>query len=233
MREASSHGGRTRERIGPNTYRRQTKTGQVVYEVMFRDVDGVQRSQTFRATSDTAAMRESRKILAGRDAGERQVAAPVTLRDFVQKDFEPHLDALAAAGLRARQGVKLDKDHLRLYLLDDLGDLKLGDITGADIARVLRKLRLREPRPLTEGTLRHACNVLRSVFRLARSRRIVTRSPLDDLTRPNAPGSNRARPDGVSRSRSSPPSSATPPTSTGPPSRSSRSPAAGSARRSP
>ena len=40
MHEASSHDSRSRERIGPNTYRRRTKAGEVVYEVGFRDVDG-------------------------------------------------------------------------------------------------------------------------------------------------------------------------------------------------
>jgi integrase len=74
--------------------------------------------------------------------------------------------------------VKLDKDLLRLYLLPALGDHRLGAITGADVAALLRKMRAGG---LSESTLHRSLTVFGAVFRLARARRIVTRSPLDDL----------------------------------------------------
>jgi integrase len=52
---------------------------------------------------------------------------------------------------------------------------------GAAPARLLRELRSRRPRPLSESTLKHSLTVLGAIYRLARARKLVTRSPLDEL----------------------------------------------------
>src|SRR5919197_1341732 len=57
---------RRRERIAENTYRRLTKSGKVVFEVVFRDVDGRQRTRRLQARTERAAIREARGVLAGR-----------------------------------------------------------------------------------------------------------------------------------------------------------------------
>ncbi len=187
MQPESSHDPRRRERVADNVYRRSTSAGAVVYEARFRDADGRDRRRRLTATSERAALREARALLARRDNGERVTPAAVTLREFVASEFEPLLVSLAAAGRRSPQGVRLDSDHLRLYILPALGDLRLGAIEGADVAAMLRELRCRRrksrpaERALSEGSLRITLTVLRAVFRLARSRRIVTRSPLDEL----------------------------------------------------
>jgi len=178
MQPEVSHGSRSRERIGDNLYRRRTKAGKVVYEVIFRDVGGQQRQRRLDARTERAAVREARAVLAQRDGGERVVAADVTLGAFVADDFLPTIEALALAGRRSERAVEHDGAVLRLHVLPTLGDVRLGDIEPAQVAAVLRAMRRKK---LSESRVHQAVTVLRAVYRLARSRRIVTRSPLDEL----------------------------------------------------
>src|SRR4051794_40264091 len=120
MQDSSS---RIRVRIAPNTYKRYTKAGAVVFEVIFRDVDGVQRLRRLDARSERAAIREGRAVLASRDGGERIVAADLTLSELADREYWPMLEALARAEQRSRRGVDLYRDHWRLYVDPDLGAL--------------------------------------------------------------------------------------------------------------
>jgi integrase len=181
MQDEVSHGPTSRARVAPNVYRRQTKSSEVVYEAMFRDVDGRQRARRLDARTEKAAIREARALLAQRDGGDRVVALNATLRAFAESEYLPLIDSLAAAGRRSEQGVRLDRDYWRLYVEPALGDLRIGEISGAHVAAMLRGLRARG---LSESTLKHSLTVLGAIYRLARSRKIVTRSPLDEL----APG---------------------------------------------
>jgi hypothetical protein len=81
--------------------------------------------------------------------------------------------------------VSLDKTHCRLYLEPTLGDLRVGAITGGDVADVLRTIRGRK---LSESTAKHALTVLGAIYRLARARKVVTRSPLDARPRRKTAG---------------------------------------------
>jgi integrase len=148
------------------------------------------------ARSERAAIREARAVLAQRDSGDRVVPADVTLRGFVETECLPLLDSLEQAGRRSQHGVELDRNHWRLYLEPTLGDLRVGELTGSDVARLLRQLRSRRPRPLSESTLKHSLTVLGAIYRLARARKLVTRSPLDELDpgeRPRPRSSTRRR----------------------------------------
>ena len=178
MQNESSHGSGSRERVAENVYRRRTKRGEIVYEAQFRDVDGRQRLRRLEARSERGAVREARALLAQRDTGDRVVAAGVTLRDFVEQDYLPTLESLVAAGLRSEQSYLLYESTLRLYVLPALGDTRLGAIEPAQVAELLRTMRRKK---LSESRLHHALTVFRAVFRLARSRRLVTRSPIDEL----------------------------------------------------
>jgi integrase len=187
MHEQVSHDSRRRERVAENVYRRTTKRGEIVYEVQFRDVDGRTRRRRLTACSERAAIKEARTVLAGRDGGERVVPADVTLRAFWAAEYLPLAESLATAGRRSEQGVELDRNHWRLYVEPHLGDLRLGEVSGDDVAAMLRAGRTRRPKPLSESTLKHSLTVLGAIYRLARSRRgadgrpLVTRSPLDGL----------------------------------------------------
>lgn len=178
MPDRLSHGPTSRKRVAPNVYRRGTKSGELVYEAMFRDVDGRQRARRLDARTDRAAIREARALLAQRDGGDRAVSVNATLRTFAEAEYLPLIDSLAAARRRSEQGVRLDRDYWRLYVEPALGDLRIGDVSGADVAAMLRGLRARK---LSESTLKHSLTVLGAIYRLARSRKLVTRSPLDEL----------------------------------------------------
>jgi integrase len=199
MHEESSQvrRGAPRERVGPNLYRRLTSAGER-FDVAFRDTDGRLRFKVLEARTLRAAEREARRVLARRDTGDRVTPANITLRAFVADEYEPHIDALAAAGRKAEQGVRLEKDMLRLYVLPALGDLRLGAISGGDVAGLLRSMRGRrdkdgQPAPLSEASLHNACTVLRSIFRLARARKVITRSPLDELDESERPRRSTAK----------------------------------------
>jgi integrase len=178
MRKEVFHGARSRERVAPNLYRRTTKTGDAVFEVMFRDADGRQRARRLDATSERAARREVRAILAGRDGGDRVIAADVTLAGFWRDEYLPLAQSLAAAGRRSERGVQLYEEVWRRYVEPPLGAFRVGEVKGTDVACLLRDLRRRG---YAESTLHRALVVLRAIYRLARSRKLVTRSPLDEL----------------------------------------------------
>lgn len=177
MQSSSSHDSRRRERVAPNLYRRRTSAGDR-FDAAFRDTDGKLRFRVLEAHTQRDAEREARRLLAQRDRGERVTPDAVTFGEFVAREYAPHVDSLADAGRRSARGVNLDKDHLRLYLLPALGEKRLAAISGSDVAAVLRAQRARR---LSESTAHHTLTVLGAVYRLARARRIVTGSPLDEL----------------------------------------------------
>src|SRR5690242_971843 len=117
----SPHGSASRERVGENVYRRLTKRGDIVYELVFRDVDGRQKMQKLSATGERAAIREARGILARRDGGDRVVAAGLTLDELARRDYFPMLDSLVASGRRSERGVELYRDRYRLHISPALG----------------------------------------------------------------------------------------------------------------
>jgi integrase len=193
MRNESSHGSRSRERVVENVYRRRTKDGRVVYEVQFRDVDGRQRLQRLDARSERAAVREARVVLAQRDGGDRVVAADLTLCEFADRDYWPMLEGLADAGRRSRRGVELYRNSWRLYIADPLGDVRLGQIDAATLSTWMRSLRARG---LSDSTICGALLVVRAIYRLAMRRGLVARSPLDgldpaEMPRPRRGGAGR------------------------------------------
>lgn len=178
MHDESFHGSRSRERVAPNVYRRRTKTGGDVFEVMFRDVDGRQRARRLDARTERAAVREARAVLAQRDGGSRVVADRVTLSAFAAAEYLPLLESLAAAGRRSDRNVEHEQQRLRDHVEPTLGSLPLARIDGADVARMLRTLRADG---YAESTLHNALTTVRAVYRLARSRKLVRTSPVDEL----------------------------------------------------
>jgi hypothetical protein len=215
MREESSHGARSRERIAPNVYRRRTKAGADVFEVMFRDVDGRWRARRLDKRSERAALREARSILAGRDNGDRIVAAELTVDELAERDYFPMLESLAAAGQRSERGVDDNRDRYRQHVKPRLGEMRLGDVEPRHIAELIAAMRARKvagrPKPYAEATIANVIAVISALYRLARSRGYVARSPVDGLDRAELP-KPRVGGAGSSTSSSSPRSSATPPT---------------------
>ncbi len=83
-------------------------------------------------------------------------------------------------------------DSLKLHVLPDIGARKLSDITGADLQRLVERLRKkRNPRngkPLAASTVRNAIAPLRVVFRRALLLGLVFASPTAGLALPAARG---------------------------------------------
>jgi integrase len=181
-----------RKRLGENLYLRTDDAGVVIFEAHFRDVDGRQRCRKLAATSERAARRELRTILAARDGGERIVAASATLNELAEREFFPHLDSLAKAGRRSQRGVQKDRDSWRLYVRDGLGQRKLTAVEASHVAELIRSMRKRKStrgkgEVLSESTIASTLNVLRAFYRLAIARGYVTRSPLTGLDRGELP----------------------------------------------
>jgi hypothetical protein len=184
MHDQVSHGARSRERIAPNVYRRTTKSGVVVFEVMFRDVDGRQRARRLSATSERAAIREARATLADRDNGERIVAAGITVDDFAQQDYFPMLEGLVAAGRRAERGLDRYRYDYTRYVKPRLGDKRLGDMEPRHLSDLIRAMR---QAGFAESSIHNALMPLRGLYRLARSRGLAGRSPFDGLDSSEVP----------------------------------------------
>jgi hypothetical protein len=177
----SSRESRRRERIAENIYRRVTKAGVTVFEVVFRDVDGYQRTRRLDSRSERAAIREARAMLAGRDGGERVVAASLTVDELAQNEWVPLLDSLVAAGRRSERHTDDVRGRYRVHVQPHLGDMLLGDVEPRHVAALIRAMRARRPRPYAEATIANVLNVIRALYRLARSRGYVSRSPVAGL----------------------------------------------------
>ena len=187
------HGAATRERMAPNVYRRRTQGGAVVYETVFRDVDGKQRRRRLAATSERAAIRPARAILASRDGGDRVVAAGLTLDEFAEQEYFPMLDGLVAAGRRAERGRHRYRYDFDRYVKPTLGGRKLGDVEPRHLSDLIRAMRVDG---YAESTIFNALIPARGIYRLARSRGLIGRSPFEGLDpaeapRPSAGGSRR------------------------------------------
>jgi hypothetical protein len=166
---------RRRDRIAGNTYRRLTKSGKVVFEVVFRDVDGRQRTRRLQARTERAAIREARGVLAGRDGGQRVVPANVTIDDLANDEWFPLLDSLVGSGRRSERHTDDIKGRYRLHVEPRLGHMPLGDVEPRHIAALLRAMRSRKPRPNAEATIANVFNVIRALYRLARSHAATSR----------------------------------------------------------
>jgi integrase len=177
MRDESLQASRRRERVAPNLYRRFTKDGRERFDAYFRDGDGRLRTVALKATTQRAAERELRTLLSRRDSGERVVGDGLTLAAFADRDYFPLLDSLVAAGRRSERGVDLYRAKWRL-IEPILGELRLGKIEGRHVAELVRGMR-QDGR--AEATIASTLVVLRAIYRLARTRRLVSRSPVDEL----------------------------------------------------
>jgi integrase len=177
MRDESLQASRRRVRVAPNLYRRFTKDGRERFDAYFRDVDGRLRTVALKAETQRVAERELRALLRSRDLGERVVGDGLTLVGFTERDYFPLLDSLAAAGRRSERGVDLYRGKWRL-IEPVLGDLQLGKIEGRHVAELVRDMR---QEGYAEGTIASVLVVLRGIYRLARTRKLVSRSPVDEL----------------------------------------------------
>src|SRR5262249_54074995 len=178
MHDGSLHRTRSRERVAPNLYRRRTQSGEARFDCYLRDTDGHLRTVVLKARTESAAKRECRVLLAARDKGECVVGEAVTLAEFTERDYFPLLDSLAAAGRRSERGVALYRQRWDGHIEPELGARRLGRVEGKHVAELVRGMR---ESGYSEPTLGGVLIALRAISRLALSRHIVPRSPVDEL----------------------------------------------------
>jgi integrase len=184
MQDESLHGPASRVQVAPNVHRRTLKSGDVRYDVVFRDVGGRQRQKTLKARTERDAIKEARAVLAQRDGGDRVVGARVTLGDFADSDYLPTLDALVAAGRRAERGRDRYVYDFDRYVRPTFGGRRLGEIEARHLSELIRSMRLAG---YAESSIHNALCPVRAMYRLARSRGLVTGSPFDGLDRSELP----------------------------------------------
>jgi integrase len=177
----------SRERVAPNLYRRRTRAGEDRFDAYFRDTDGRLRTVVLKARTENAAKRECRALLADRDKGERVVGEAVTLAAFTEGEFFPLLDSLAAAGRRSEGGVALYRQRWGAHIEPVLGKRLIGRVEGKHVAELDRGLR---ERGYSESTVNGVNIVLRAIYRLAQSRRLISRNPVDELDPAERPKPN-------------------------------------------
>ncbi len=102
----------------------------------------------------------------------------LTLNEFVVEEYGPLQESLAHAGRRSWRGVELYRDRYERHIASGIGTLPIESIEGRDVAALLRDMR---SEGYAEATIAQALVVLRAMFRLARSRRVVSSSPVDEL----------------------------------------------------
>jgi len=89
--------------------------------------------------------------------------------------------------------------------------MRLGDVDPRHVSELIAAMRARKPRRYAEATIANVLKVLRALYRVARKRGYVARSPIDGLDPPSYRNPPSAAPAASSTSSSSPRSSAMPP----------------------
>jgi hypothetical protein len=179
------------------------KSGEVVFETAFRDVDGRQRLRRLDARNERAAIREARAVLAQRDGGERVVAAELTLDEVAERDYFPMLESLAAAERRSIRTVEDERDRYRLHVKPRLGHRPLGDVDPRELSELIATMRARKPKPYAEATIANVLGVVRGLYRVARRRATCPDRRLTGSTRPSSRGRRSAAPGACSTRPSS------------------------------
>ena len=91
------------------------------------------------------------------------------------------LESLAAADRRSTLGVEDDRDRYRLHVQPALGHRPIGDVDTRELSELIAAMRARKPKPYAEATIANVLGVVRGLYRVARSRGYVARSPVDGL----------------------------------------------------
>ena len=180
MHDEVSHGAGTRERIAENLYRRRTKAGRQ-FEVVFRDVDGRSTASARGSLRPRCRPRGARDPRRARRR-DRIVGAELTIDELAERDYFPMLDALAAAGRRSERNVDDDRDRYRLHV-QAAARRRCAWATSSPrhVSELVAAMRARRPKPYAEATIENVLGVVRGIYRLARSRGYVSRSPVDGL----------------------------------------------------
>lgn len=183
----------------PSTRKKTTKDGQVFYEIRvsrgrgqsyltsrWYPPDGWSQKAIDKELTKQAAEFE-RKVKAGEvisraerkenDLREKQEAAKIqTLKQFSEKVFMPSLTVRCSENTRCSYQLNLDN-----WILPSLGDLKMPDISSANINAVLLSM---QAQGKAQSTCVKVYTVLHSLFKMAYMGDVVEKNPMDKVERP-------------------------------------------------
>ena len=183
----------------PSIRKRTTKDGQVFYEIRvsrgrgqaylskrWYPPDGWSQKAIDKELTKQAAEFE-RKVKAGEvisraeqkenDLREKQEAAKIqTLRQYSETVFIPSLTVRCSENTRCSYQLNLDN-----WILPNLGDLKIPDITSANINAVLLSM---QAQGKAQSTCVKVYTVLHSLFKMAYMGDVIEKNPMDRVERP-------------------------------------------------
>lgn len=185
----------------PSTRKKTTKDGQVFYEIRVSRgrgqtyltsrwyvPDGWSQKAIDKELTKQAAEFE-RKVKAGEvisreerkenDLREKQEAAKIqTLKQYGEKVFMPSLAVRCSENTRSSYQLNLDK-----WIYPAIGDLKMPDITSANISAVLLSMQ-------SQGKAHSTCvkvyTVLHGLFKMAYMGDVISKNPMDKVERPRS-----------------------------------------------
>lgn len=112
-----------------------------------------------------------------REIKEKQNAAKImTLRQYGETVFMPTKSVIISENTRHSYQSQLDR-----WIYPALGDLKMPDITPANISALLLSI---QKQGRSYGTCKLICAVLSSLFKMAYMSDVVDRNPMDKVSRP-------------------------------------------------
>ena len=119
----------------------------------------------------------SREEQKDKELREKQEAAKIqTLRQFSEKVFMPSLTVRCSENTRCSYQLNLDN-----WILPALGDLKMPEITSANISAVLLSM---QSQGKAQGTCVKVYTVLHSLFKMAYMGDVIEKNPMDKVERP-------------------------------------------------
>jgi integrase len=190
-----THGAATRRPVYsgnrriPGLYKRNLANGSTVYEVAAR-LGGKVRRHRLEATTKTDAIAEARALHVDYDRGEshRSSAAGLTVAE-VARDWLVSLDArVGLQDARRRYSARtvgLYRQRLGQWIVPELGQRPIADMTVADVRRLVDRL---GAAGLAPSTVTGIVGILSGLCRFAVKSGQLERNPVRDLDRDDRPG---------------------------------------------
>jgi hypothetical protein len=197
-RSGATHGAGTRRPVYsgnrriPGLYERDLADGSTVYDAALRLGGKVQRHR-LEAKTKTDAINELRALQVDYKRGEshRSPAAALTVADLAA-DWLSHLEARVGhrdpRQRRSARTVALYRQRLGQHVVAELGSRPAGDLTIADVRRLLDRCSREKLSPSTSTSV---VNILSGLLRFGIKQRVIERNPVRDLDRDDRPGAGR------------------------------------------
>jgi integrase len=173
-------------------YERTLADGTHVFDTMLR-LGGRVRRVRLEARTKTDAIAEMRALRVDYERGEpsRSPALALSVTELAQ-DWLGHLESRVGhrdpRHRRSARTIALYRQRLEQHILKDLGHRPAGEITVADVRRLIDRLGAKK---LAPSTITSTTNILSGMLRFGVKGGHVERNPVRDLDRDDRPGATR------------------------------------------